>query len=157
MFCGAASYWSEGDSGHFATMWESRPASLSEDPGFEYLRNVDSNDTLAYPIRSKEVMSRFPPSLLISSTRDLALSSVVHTHSVLVQQGVPAELYVWEGLPHGFFVASLLPQSREMFDITARFFDRYLGRASAQAGRPGGGSGADCNTHRQHSSMGEGC
>lgn len=158
MFCAGASYFSDGDSGHFATMWEKRPANLREDPAFEYLLNVDSNDTLAYPVRSEEVMARFPPSLLISSTRDLALSSVVHTHMVLVQQGVPAELYVWEGLPHGFFVDALLPQSREMFDITARFFDQYLGKAGAEAGRPGSGSGADCNTHRRHSPVqGEGC
>jgi acetyl esterase/lipase len=71
-------------------------------------------------------MARFPPSLLIASTRDLALSSVVYTHSVLVQQRVPAELHVWEGLPHSFFVDPELPQSREVYEIAARFFDRNL-------------------------------
>jgi acetyl esterase/lipase len=70
--------------------------------------------------------------LLISSTRDLALSSVVYTHSVLVQQRVPAELHVWEGLPHAFFLNPLLPQSSEVYEITARFFDRYLGADSTK-------------------------
>jgi acetyl esterase/lipase len=126
MFCAGGSFWSKGDSGHFATLWEQRPASQLDDPYFDYLRNVDPNDSLAYPVRSKEVMARFPPSLLIASTRDLALSSVVYTHSVLVQQRVPAELHVWEGLPHSFFVDPELPQSREVYEIAARFFDRNL-------------------------------
>jgi epsilon-lactone hydrolase len=137
MFCGGASYWSEGDSGYFATLWEERPRTLLDDANFEYLRNVDASDWLAYPLRSKEVMSRFPPSLLIASTRDLALSSTVHTHSILVQQGVPAELYVWEGLPHSFFVDPELPQSREMYEITTRFFDKYLREADAVSERRG--------------------
>jgi len=133
MFCAGGSYWSEGDSGNFATMWEERPRTLNDDPSFEYLRKVDRNDPLAYPVRSIEVMSRFPPSLLIASTRDLALSSVVYTHSILIQQRVPAELYVWEGLPHSFFVDPQLPQSREMYEVTAGFFDRYLGKPAVQA------------------------
>jgi epsilon-lactone hydrolase len=128
MFCSGASFWSEGDSGNFAKLWEQRPKTLRDDPYFEYLKKTRRDDALAYPVRSREIMSRFPPSLLITSTRDLALSSVVHTHSVLVQQQVPAELYVWEGLPHSFFVDPALPQSREMYELTARFFDRYLGR-----------------------------
>jgi acetyl esterase/lipase len=132
MFCAAASYWSEGDSGYFARLWEERPKSPREDKYFEYLKNVDMNDALAYPVRSKQIMARFPPSLLLSSTRDLALSSVAHTHSVLVELGVPAELHVWEGLPHAFIYNPRLLQSSEMYEITARFFDRYLGGVSPE-------------------------
>lgn len=131
MFCTGASYWSEGDSGNFATLWEKRPKTIRDDPNFEYLKATQLSDPLAYPLRSTEIMARFPPSLLISSTRDLAMSSVVQTHSVLIQQAVPAELYIWEGLPHSFFVDPELPQSREMYEVTARFFDRYLGKAAA--------------------------
>jgi acetyl esterase/lipase len=140
MFCDGGSYWFEGDSGYFAVLWsrpppahEELPGSLREDPNFAYLKDADLNDSLAYPVRSKKVMARFPPSLLVSSTRDQALSSVVHTHSVLVQQRVPAELYVWEGLPHSFFVDPQLPQSREMYEVTTGFFDRYLARDHARA------------------------
>lgn len=130
MFCGAAAYWSEGDSGNFARMLDGLPKTIAEDPNFEYLKKQDLGNPLAFPARSKDLMSRFPPSLLITSTRDLALSSVVYTHSMLIQEGVPAELYVWEGLPHAFFYDSELPQSREMYELTWRFFDRYLGQRS---------------------------
>jgi epsilon-lactone hydrolase len=130
MFCAGGTYWSEGDSGNFAKMWEERPKTIAEDPNFEYLKKEDLGNPLVYPARSKDIISRFPPSLLISSTRDLALSSVVYTHSALVQQGVPAELYIWEGLPHAFFLDPDLPQSREVYEITARFFERYLGKTS---------------------------
>jgi epsilon-lactone hydrolase len=134
MFCAGGSYWSEGDSGNFAAMWSEPPypKSIRDDPNFEYLKETDFSNPLAYPVRSKDIMSRFPPSLLISSTRDLAMSSVVQTHSVLVRQGVPADLYIWEGLPHGFFMDPDLPQSREMYEVTTRFFEHYLGRTSAR-------------------------
>lgn len=132
MFCAGGSYWSEGDSGNFATMWEERPKAIRDDPDFEYLKKTDFSNPLAYPVRSKDIMARFPPSLLIASTRDLAMSSVVQTHSVLIQQGVPAELYIWEGLPHAFFMDPNLPQSREVYEVTARFFERHLGKTSAK-------------------------
>jgi len=134
MFCAGGSYYTEGDSGHFAAMWEKSPPprTIRDDPAFEYFKKTELSNPLAYPVRSKEVMSRFPPSLLISSTRDFAMSSVVQTHSVLIQQGVPAELYVWEGLPHAFFYDPELPQSREMYQVTARFFERYLGKPLAE-------------------------
>lgn len=132
MFCAGGSYWSEGDSGNFATMWEERPKVIRDDPDFEYLKKTDFSNPLAYPVRSNDIMARFPPSLLIASTRDLAMSSVVQTHSVLIQQGVPAELYIWEGLPHAFFLDPNLPQSREMYEVTARFFERHLGKTSAK-------------------------
>ena len=73
-------------------------------------------------------MKHFPPSLLIAGTRDPALSSVVQTHSVLVSQGVDAELHIWEGLGHAFFFDPDLPQSKEVYAVMAKFFDDHLGR-----------------------------
>lgn len=49
----------------------------------------------------------FPPTILISGTRDLFLSNTVMMHRKLVSAGVEAELHVWEAMPHGgFFGAS---------------------------------------------------
>jgi monoterpene epsilon-lactone hydrolase len=53
---------------------------------------------------------------------------VVQTHSELVRLGVEAELHVWEGLGHAFFFNPELPQSREMYDVTVKFFDKHLGK-----------------------------
>ena len=81
----------------------------------------------AFPVRSDAVMSAFPPSLLITATRDHALSSVVQTHARPVALGVPAELHVFEGLGHGFFYNPELPESREMYALVAAFFNAHLG------------------------------
>jgi epsilon-lactone hydrolase len=124
MFCGAASFWFEGDSGVFFSDGHSPPSVQS----FAYFRAVAPTDPLAFPMESPEIMAKFPPSLLISSTRDLALSSVVNTHAFLVAHGVPADLHVWEGLGHGFFLNPDLPQSREAYAVIVGFFDARLGR-----------------------------
>jgi acetyl esterase/lipase len=101
-----------------------------------YFRDVVVSDPLVFPARSEEVLARFPPSLLIASSRDQALSSVIHTHSRLVALGVDAELHVWEGLGHAFFFVPDLAESREVYDVTVRFFDRHLGKVRpARAGR----------------------
>jgi acetyl esterase/lipase len=125
MLSAGASYWAEGDSAHFgaATTGE---AMMS--PGdHPYFAGVDLGDPLAFPLRSEEVMAQFPPSLLITSTRDFAMSSVVHTHSILIRTGVKADLRVWEGLAHAFQYDENLPQSREVHNAVAGFFDVNLG------------------------------
>lgn len=129
MFSSAASYWGTGDSGHFFAAISgfslSQTTTPQENPYFE---NVDSTDSLVFPIYSAERIAKFPPSLLLTSTRDLALSSVVHTHGCLVEQGVRADLYVWEGLEHAFHYSPELPQSRRLYAIAAKFFDDHLDR-----------------------------
>jgi epsilon-lactone hydrolase len=129
MFGAAASYWGTGDSGHFFAALSgfslSQTTTPQENPYFEA---VDSTDSLAFPIHSAARMAKFPPSLLLTSTRDLALSSVVHTHGCLVEQGVQADLHVWEGLEHAFHYSPELPQSRRLYAIAAKFFDDHLER-----------------------------
>ena len=53
---------------------------------------------------------------------------MVHTHAELVKQGVEAQLNIWEGLDHGFFYDSDLPQSRDMYEVTTKFFAKHLGK-----------------------------
>jgi epsilon-lactone hydrolase len=129
LFCGGGSYWTDGDTGHFgAALGHTSLESASDHP---YFKGTLMSDPLAFPVRSRQPMAAFPPSLLITATRDPALSSVVHTHSCLVRQAVQADLHVWEGLGHAFFFDPDLPPSREMWGITAAFFARHLGRARA--------------------------
>jgi acetyl esterase/lipase len=135
MFCAAGSYFLEGDSGYFGAALMGMPlgAPYTADPPFTYFKNADPNNPLVFPTQSPQVMAKFPPSLLITSTRDIALSSVVHTHSILVQQGADADLHVWEGLEHAFYFDPDLPQSREVHEITIKFFARHLGRQNLSA------------------------
>lgn len=122
---GGASYWADGDSGHVAGALAGESfQSLREHPYFE---RANPHDPLVAPLRSDEVLAGFPPSLLVSATRDVALSSVVHTHSRLAALGVAADLRVWEGLHHAFHYDLDLPQSLEVHRATVDFFARHLG------------------------------
>ncbi|MDO5980603.1 alpha/beta hydrolase [Flavivirga spongiicola] len=91
-----------------------------------YGKNPDFENPLLVPLKSKEILSNFPPSLLIASTRDFHLSSVVYTHSQLIKLGVEAELHVWEGLGHVFLANSELTESRDAYQVIVNFFNKYL-------------------------------
>ena len=70
--------------------------------------------------------AHFPPSLMVASTRDCALSSVVNTHRELVKQGVVADLHIWDGLDHMFYLDGEMSESREVYDVVVRFFETHL-------------------------------
>lgn len=93
-----------------------------------YFAGVSPQDPLAAPASTMEVLAKFPPTLIITSTRGFDLSAASHTHRLLVKAGIEAELHVWEGLFHGFFYNVDVPESREVFDVIVRFFDQHLGR-----------------------------
>jgi len=92
-----------------------------------YFDGTDANDPLVSPSASTEVLAKFPPTLLISASRDFFLSHTTHFHLQLIKAGVEAQLCIWDGLWHGFVWSPSLPESREAFDITAKFFARHLG------------------------------
>jgi epsilon-lactone hydrolase len=48
-------------------------------------------------------LTGFPPTLLVSGTRDLLLSDTVRMHRKLRSAGVDAELHIWEAMSHGGF------------------------------------------------------
>jgi epsilon-lactone hydrolase len=102
-----------------------KPLLLTDLP---YFKGADPHDPLVLPGSSATVLANFPPTLLISGSRDFALSSVLRSHALLVQAGVDAELHVYEGMWHSFFSDPELPESRAAYDVMARFFDRHLGR-----------------------------
>ena len=93
-----------------------------------YFQTMSPDDPLAYPGDSPTVLKEFPPSLLITGTRDFALSSVVKTHTELNRLDVEAELYVWEGQKHAFHFYPDIPESREAYDVIVKFFDKHLGK-----------------------------
>jgi acetyl esterase/lipase len=95
-----------------------------------YFSGASANDPLVLPATSNEVLARFPPTLLIVGGRDFAASSMTRTHRRLRAAGVSADLFVFDGMWHAFFIYPKLPESRETYLIMARFFDRHLGRLS---------------------------
>jgi epsilon-lactone hydrolase len=129
MLFGGAIFWGEGDSAHWAPAIAGNPPPQWKN--HLYLKGIDPDDPGVFPLRSTDILARFPPSLLVSATRDFALSSVVHTHSTLARLGVETQLYIWEGIGHAFSHDFRLPQSRELYDILLRFFDKHRSKGSA--------------------------
>lgn len=123
LFCEGAAYWTEGDSGYFLT--GKRPERSTENP---YFAGIPERDPAAFPLFAPALLAKFPPALLLTGTRDFALSSATRTHAALVEHHVPAELHVWEGLGHSFMTNAALPESREAYGVVARFFDARLSR-----------------------------
>jgi monoterpene epsilon-lactone hydrolase len=92
----------------------------------------DSNtakDGLAFPAENPEIIKHFPPTLLISGTRDAGLSQIVVTHARLVKAGVNADLHVWEGTTHCAYASALgtdTPENREAWSVMVNFFRKHL-------------------------------
>jgi len=90
-----------------------------------YAGERDMKEPLLSPIYGD--FSGFPPTVLITGTRDLLLSHTVRTHRAMRQAGVIAELHVFEGQSHATYLnAFTTPESREAFGEVAQFFDRHL-------------------------------
>ena len=119
-----------GDAHYLGTVAMGDPApDPDERPGgwrAGYLGDADPLDPRVTPLDSPEILAGFPPSLLLSGTRSFDLSDVVLTHRALDRAGVPTELHVWEGLWHCFPYNPAMPESKEAYDVLARFFERHL-------------------------------
>jgi monoterpene epsilon-lactone hydrolase len=131
IFCASAGKFG-GDSSFLAPELSGQPPLPGSTEGklsfTPYFSDVSVSDPLVLPMNSKQVLARFPPTLLIAGSRDFAVSAVCQTDIELSKVGVETELHIWDGLWHSFFNNPDLPESREMYSIVARFFERYLGR-----------------------------
>jgi len=98
-----------------------------EDPICErnvFVGNADHDDPLLVPIKGD--LSDFPPTLLVTGTRDAVLSATAMFHRALRRAGREADLYVFEAMPHGFWFSVQMPESREAIATMAAFFERHL-------------------------------
>lgn len=121
LFC-AADAVGDGDSRY---TWGKQRPPVSEE---HYFDGINAADPLVSPTLYPDQLKEFPPTLLVTGSRDFLESSVVVAHTQLVKAGVYAELHVWEGMGHAFFFDVDMPESKEMYDVTAKFFNTYLGK-----------------------------
>ncbi len=91
-----------------------------------YLSQADPRDPLVFPGEHPDVLTNFPPSLLVTGSRDFAASSVTTMHRRMVAAGVDASLLHFDGMWHAHHMATTLPESRETFAALARFFRDHL-------------------------------
>jgi acetyl esterase/lipase len=92
-----------------------------------YFAGANLGDPLVVPGNAPKLLAQFPPTLLISGTRDFAMSAVVQSERLLSGAGVQTEMHIWDGMWHSFFSDPEMPESREAYAVMARFFDRHLG------------------------------
>jgi acetyl esterase/lipase len=93
-----------------------------------YFSDASLSDPLVVPMNSKDVLARFPPTLLIAGSRDFTVSSVMQADIELTKAGVETELHIWDGMWHSFFSNPDLPESKEMYSVVVKFFERHLRR-----------------------------
>ena len=89
-----------------------------------YSAGTPRQDPLLSPIFGD--LSGFPPTLVLTSTRDMLLSQSALFHRALLSAGVEADLIVFEALPHAFWSWMDLPETDEAFEHMARFFVRRM-------------------------------
>lgn len=72
-------------------------------------------------------LSGYPPTLLVTSTRDLALSGTSNFGRELLRQGVDARLIVFDGLPHAFWAyLTDIPETQEANEAMADFLAGHI-------------------------------
>ena len=92
----------------------------------EYVGSTDVSDPVLSPIYAD--LAGFPPTLFVTSGRDLLLSGTIVLHRAYLHAGVDAQLVVFEALPHAFWNNPTLPESKEADQVMASFFDKYLSK-----------------------------
>lgn len=90
-----------------------------------YANGRDLKDPLLSPLYGD--MTGWPPTILVTGTRDLLLSATALTHRKLRAAGVPAELHVFEGMAHATYLAAYnAPEGRDALAEIAAFFRKHL-------------------------------
>jgi monoterpene epsilon-lactone hydrolase len=128
IFSGSGDFSKVGDSrAMFALKGLSGPLSPPTDkPDTGYSGTTPLTDPVLSPIYAD--LKGFPPTLFLTSGRDLLLSNTVNLHRAYLHAGVNAQLVVFDGLPHAFWNDWNLPESQETYRMITDFFNQQLGK-----------------------------
>jgi monoterpene epsilon-lactone hydrolase len=102
------------------------PMDPSHLPDEDYIQKTDRKDPVLSPLFAD--LHGMPPTLLVTSTRDLLLSDTAIFHRALLGAGGDAQLIVFEALPHAFWYHFQLPETKEALALMAKFFDERVAR-----------------------------
>jgi monoterpene epsilon-lactone hydrolase len=97
------------------------------DPGAHdsyYVGSTDAKDPILSPIYGD--LHGLPPTLFVTSERDLLLSGTINLHRAYLNAGIDAHLVVYDALPHAFWYDPRLPEAIEANHIMADFFLKHL-------------------------------
>lgn len=92
----------------------------------DYSAKTDPRDPVLSPIYAD--LHGMPPTLFVSSGRDMLLSGTANLQRAFLRAGVDARLVVFDALPHAFWYNAQLPESIEANHIMAGFFVKQLSK-----------------------------
>ncbi len=90
----------------------------------EYVGKLDPKDPVLSPIYAD--LHGMPPTLFVTSGRDLLLSGTVNLHRAFLNADDDARLIVYDALPHAFWYSSRLPEALEANHAMADFLAKEL-------------------------------
>ena len=91
-----------------------------------YIGATDPRDPVISPIFAD--LKGMPPTLFLTSERDLLLSGTVNLHRAFLKAGAETQLIVFDALPHAFWNQFKLPESIEADHMIADFFEKHLSK-----------------------------
>jgi monoterpene epsilon-lactone hydrolase len=128
VFSGLADFSRPGDARQLFTLngfpGRMEPVDPNHLPDDQYVGKTDRKDPVLSPIFAD--LHEMPPTLLVTSTRDLLLSDTALLHLAMLRAGDDAQLVVFEALPHAFWYHFQLPETKEALELMAKFFDQKL-------------------------------
>lgn len=90
-----------------------------------YADGEDLTNPLISPLYGD--FSGFPPTILISGTRDMLLSDTARAHRKLLAAGVEADLHVFEGMSHAeYMIMPDIPEGQETLAEISAFLKAHL-------------------------------
>ena len=89
-----------------------------------YVGKTDPKDPVLSPMYAD--LHGMPPTLLVTSTRDMLLSNTVLFHLALLRAGNDARLLVYEAMPHAFWYHFQFPETQDALQQMAKFLDEKV-------------------------------
>ncbi len=130
VFSGLADFSRPGDSRQLFTLnglpGAMEPVDPTRLPDDDYVGKTNRRDPVLSPLFAD--LRGMPPTLLVTSTRDLLLSDTAILHRALLGAGDDAQLVVYEALPHAFWYHFQLPETKKALELMAKFFDEKVAR-----------------------------
>jgi monoterpene epsilon-lactone hydrolase len=130
VFSGFGDYTATGDSGALFTLFGFNGPLSAPKPGApQALSTYVGSTSRRDPVLSPNLgdLHGLPPTLFLTSSRDLLLSGTADMERSWARDGVPTQMIVFDGLSHAFWLDVDMPESREAYATMARFFLQTMG------------------------------
>lgn len=130
IFSGFGDFARDGDSASFFALrglaGPLDPPSPSRPHDAEYVGSTNRQNPVLSPVYAD--LHGLPPTLFVTSTRDMLLSGTSNLDRAFLRDGVDCRMVVFDALPHAFWYDPQLPESIEANHIMAAFFVKQLNK-----------------------------